>query len=234
MSSRSQIERNLNAIKERIASACHRAGRPLDAVQLVAVTKYAQPQWIHDLIACGQQDLGESRPQQLVERKKAIHGDLRWHFIGHLQRNKVEFVVGSVALIHSVDSFRLLQKVEEEAQRRGIKQRVLLEVNISGEAAKDGFDPSELRTHLDNLSRLNAVEVVGLMTMAPQFDDPELARPIFRGLLDFRNELTTLSDGRLNIPQLSMGMSGDFEVAIEEGATIVRIGSSLFQDADQS
>ncbi len=229
MSSRDLIQSNLSQIRNRIAAACRRVGRPAEAVRLVAVTKYAELGWVRELHELGQLELGESRPQQLVQRSNELPSTAQWHLIGHLQRNKVELVLPFATLIHSVDSWRLLEKIDQEAAKRGLKAHALLEVNVSGEAAKDGFQPVDLRTNVSRLLDLSALKVDGLMTMAPLADDAEYARPVFRALKDFRDELTTLSDGRLNIPQLSMGMSGDFEVAIEEGATLVRIGSSLFE-----
>lgn len=229
MSSRDTIESNLNHIRSRIAAACQRVGRATEAVKLVAVTKYAELNWVRDLVSLGQFELAESRPQQLAQRATELSQEVRWHLIGHLQRNKVEVVLPVTTLIHSVDSLRLLEKIEQESLKRGLTPHILLEVNVSGEAAKDGFQPDELRANVARLIEFSALKIVGLMTMAPLADDPEYARSVFRALREFRDELTTLSDGKLNIPQLSMGMSGDFEVAIEEGATIVRIGSSLFE-----
>lgn len=229
MSSRDTIESNLNHIRLRIAAACQRVGRSTEAVKLVAVTKYAELNWVRDLVSLGQFDLAESRPQQLAQRATELSQEVRWHLIGHLQRNKVDVVLPVTTLIHSVDSVRLLEKIEQESLKRGLTPHILLEVNVSGEAAKDGFQPDDLRANVTRLVEFSSLKIVGLMTMAPLADDPEYARSVFRALRDFRDELTTLSDGQLNIPQLSMGMSGDFEVAIEEGATIVRIGSSLFE-----
>lgn len=229
MSSRDTIESNLNHIRSRIAAACQRVGRSTEAVKLVAVTKYAEFNWVRDLVSLGEFDLAESRPQQLAQRASELSQEVKWHLIGHLQRNKVDVVLPVTTLIHSVDSLRLLEKIEQESLKRGLTPHILLEVNVSGEAAKDGFQPDELRANVARLVQFSSLKIVGLMTMAPQADDPEYARSVFRALRDFRDELTTLSDGKLNIPQLSMGMSGDFEVAIEEGATIVRIGSSLFE-----
>lgn len=234
MSSRDLIERNLRQIRLRMANAARRVGREPDAVQLVAVTKYAPIEWVSELIQLGQTDLGESRPQQLVQRAAELGPHVRWHLIGHLQRNKVELVLPSVAMIHSVDSFRLLAAVQKEALKREVRARVLLEINVSGEASKDGFQIDELRRESHRLLEFSQLDIAGLMTMAPQSDDPDDARPVFRRLHDFRNELTTLTDGRLNIPHLSMGMSDDFEVAIEEGATLVRLGSILFAGCDPS
>ncbi len=234
MSLREVIARNLSDIQLRMANAARRVGREPSAVRLVAVTKYAQLEWVRELVNLGQKDLGESRPQQLAERSREFGPNVRWHLIGHLQRNKVEIILPRATLIHSVDSWRLLDALQKEAVKLQARARALIEINVSGEASKDGFQIDELRKNSRKLLEYSHIEIAGLMTMAPQSDDPDDARPVFRALHDFRNELTTLTDGGLNIPHLSMGMSGDFEVAIEEGSTLVRIGSSLFAGCEEA
>jgi pyridoxal phosphate enzyme (YggS family) len=219
----SQLRQNLALVQQRIAAACDRVGRDPADVRLVAVTKYAQPEWIPPLLALGLEDLGENRPQQLVERAAALP-NARWHLVGQLQRNKVRSVLPHTALIHSVDSLRLLQRINDIAGELDHPTRVLLQVNVSGEATKQGFDPDELRRDWPACYVLPHVQVEGLMTMAPLADDPEAARPSFRGLRELRDEL-----GRGALPVLSMGMSHDMEVAIEEGASLVRVGSALFE-----
>ena len=149
--------------------------------------------------------------------------------IGHLQRNKVDMLIPMVELIHSIDSLRLLQKIETSAAVHQRRARVLLEVNVSGEASKDGFEPAELCSHWQEMLNLQHVEIQGLMTMAPDADNAELARPFFRQLRELRHELAKRAEGRLSLPELSMGMSGDFEVADEEGATLIRIGIRVFE-----
>lgn len=222
-----QIQQNLERIHERIARACERADRAPESVRLVAVTKYAELPWVRELVALGQLELGESRPQQLAARAAELPADVRWHLIGHLQRNKAALVLPHVALIHSVDSERLLNQLETDAERLGLTREVLLEVNVSGEAAKDGFSPETVLAAAARLAALRSVRPVGLMTMAPLSDDPEAARPHFQRLSRLRDDLQQRTG--LSLPVLSMGMSGDFEVAIAEGATLVRIGTSLFE-----
>lgn len=192
----------------------------------MAVTKYAELSWIRELVDLGQIHLGESRPQQLAARAAEFPSWVQWHLIGHLQRNKAALVLPRVALIHSVDSLRLLDQLEKEAQTLKLQRDVLLEVNVSGEASKDGLDPADVLDLADRLQRLEGIRPRGLMTMAPLLDDPEEARPFFRRLRELRDELQQRTG--LPLPELSMGMSGDFEPAIEEGATLVRIGSRLF------
>lgn len=229
MSNRRLIAENLNQIRLAIQTACARAGRATESVQLVAVTKYAELDWVRDLIDLGEVQLGESRPQQMCGRVKELPGDVRWHMIGHLQRNKVEMLIPVTELIHSVDSLRLLRKIETSAAAVGKRQRALLEVNVSGEETKDGFRPTELSSNWQEILDLQHVNIQGLMTMAPHSDNAELSRPFFRMLRELRDELAATSAGELALPELSMGMSGDFETAIEEGATLIRIGSRIFE-----
>lgn len=229
MSNRRLIAENLDQIRLDVEAACARAGRASESVQLVAVTKYANIEWVQDLIELGEVQLGESRPQQMCGRAKELSGDVRWHMIGHLQRNKVELLIPVAELIHSVDSLRLLRKIETSAAAVGKRQRVLLEVNVSGEESKDGFTPTELSSDWREILDLRHVDIQGLMTMAPHTDEAESTRPFFRKLRELRDELVAASEGQLVLPELSMGMSGDFEIAIEEGATLIRIGSRIFE-----
>lgn len=227
-----QLAGNLADIRRRIAAACARAGRIPDDVTLVAVTKYAQPEWVRELVAIGVRDLGESRPQQLLERAAWFDEAIRWHLIGPLQRNKARRMLSAATLIHSVDSLRLLESLQRLAEETAITPRVLLELNIVGEEAKHGFRPADLLEQGKSITACDRVRIAGLMTMAPYSDDPETARPVFRELRQLRDRLQ--EQWSTPLPELSMGMSGDFEVAIEEGATIVRIGSSLFEGLSAS
>jgi PLP dependent protein len=222
-----RIAENYREVVQRIDAACRRSGRPTSDVTLVAVTKYARIEWVQALAELGVRDLGESRPQQLIERIPLVTRPVRWHLVGHLQRNKARRVLPLVELIHSVDTLRLLNHVDRLAEELGLRPRLLLEVNVSGEAAKDGFAPDELRREWHAVLGCRHVRIDGLMTMAPLADDAEEARPVFRRLRELRDELAARSPD-LPLRELSMGMSGDFEVAIEEGATFVRTGSRLF------
>ncbi|MFM9960499.1 MAG: YggS family pyridoxal phosphate-dependent enzyme [Planctomycetaceae bacterium] len=220
---------NLHRVTADIAAACSRAGRSPDEVTLVAVTKYTELIWVRPLIELGVRNLGESRPQQLLERSEQLPSDVHWHLIGHLQRNKVKPLLPKTVLIHSVDSLRLLERISVIAAELSLRPRVLLEINVSGEASKDGLTASELTANWDAFQSVPHVDVVGLMTMAPLADDPTAARPVFRALRQLRDELAARSAANVKLTELSMGMSGDFTVAIEEGATLVRIGSRLFE-----
>ncbi|RLS35362.1 MAG: YggS family pyridoxal phosphate-dependent enzyme [Planctomycetota bacterium] len=219
------LKRNVAAVHESMAEACRVAGRSPGSVQLIAVTKYAPIEWIEGLISLGLDQFGENRPQQLIERQ-ARWPQVQWHLIGHLQRNKAKSVLSATVLIHSVDSLRLAERLSETATGR---VPILCEVNVSGEESKDGFPREELLSVWDRLTGLPGIEVRGLMTMAPFSDDPEAARPVFTHLRELRDVLRARAEGRLALPELSMGMSGDYEVAIQEGATLIRVGSRLFE-----
>lgn len=220
---------NLQSVHARILAACERAGRSPGEITLVAVTKYVDLEAIRGLYDLGVRDFGESRPQQLVARAKELPGDIRWHLIGHLQRNKAATVLPVTAMIHSVDSLRLARQLHADALKQQRSVACLLEVNVSGEASKDGWNPDDLRAACAELAGLSQIHFRGLMTMAPLADDPESARPVFHRLRELRDELGMLPPA-MALPDLSMGMSGDFEIGIEAGATIVRVGSALFQN----
>jgi pyridoxal phosphate enzyme (YggS family) len=228
------IYRNYSQIQSRIAAACLRVERNPDTVRLIAVTKYAQLDWVQALFELGCRDLGESRTPQLEERATLLSPEIRWHFIGPLQRNKVRRTIQHCSLIHSVDSLKLLQTIDRIAGESELQQEVLLEVNLAGESNKKGFTREALCAEWDALCQVSHVTVTGLMTMAPHVGDPELARPVFRELRELRDELLERSPEHLSLHELSMGMSGDFEVGIEEGATLVRVGSALYEGLESS
>ncbi len=222
-----RIAENVARVRGRIADAAARSGRPASQITLVAVTKYVSAAMVRPLIAAGCIDLGESRPQQLWEKAAAL-GDLpvRWHLIGHLQRNKVRRTLPLVTMIHSVDSPRLLAAIEEEP---AATLPVLLEVNISGETAKQGLAPEAIEPFLAQAAGYRNVAIRGLMGMAGLEGGLATARRDFAALRELRDRLRPRCPAGMTLDELSMGMSGDFEVAIEEGATIVRVGSSLFE-----
>lgn len=225
-----RIADNVAAVRARLAAAAHRAGRRPDEVRLVAVTKYVGVAEVEALVAAGCRELGESRPQELWHKAAALGGQpIRWHLIGHLQRNKAKRTLPLVSLLHSGDSLRLLETLDELAREAGQAAEVLLEVNISGEAAKHGFAPQELEPLLPALSRLAHLRIHGLMAMSRLGGTPDEARADFAGLRQLRDRLLPVCPPPLTLRELSMGMSGDFEAAIAEGATIVRIGSALFE-----
>lgn len=222
---RTVLSDRLALVRGRIAEACRCAGRASAEVALVAVTKTVSSRVAALAVELGVGDLGESRPQELWKKAAAVP-HARWHLIGHLQRNKIERTIPLASLVHSVDSERMLEALDAFGRKRGAPVPVLLEVNCSREENKGGFAPESLPAFGDRLVSLAGVEVRGLMTMAAYFDDPQLSRPAFAELRQRRDELLTRTG--LELPQLSMGMSNDYEVAVEEGATLVRIGTTLF------
>jgi PLP dependent protein len=226
MDARPILAERLASVRGRIADACRRAGRDPAGVTLVAVTKTVSPEVAAVAAELGALDLGESRPQELWKKAAAVPS-ARWHLVGHLQRNKIDRTVPLVSLVHSVDSERLLAALGTVRREAGHPVPVLLEVNCSREAAKGGFSVDAVPALSDGLLSLSGVSVRGLMTMAAYSDNPEDARPAFAELRRLRDDLRSRTG--LELPHLSMGMSGDFEVAVEEGATLVRIGTTLFE-----
>jgi hypothetical protein len=219
---------NLARVEERIAAACRRANRPRSDITLVAVTKTVSVEVARELVGLGILDLGESRPQELWRKAPLLPATVRWHLIGHLQRNKIERTLPLVQRIHSVDSLRLLDALDGAAIDRPIE--VFLEFNCSSETSKNGFAPADLPTLPAVLDRLQRVRVVGLMTMAAFEETPETCRPTFALLRQLRDDLRRLMTDKHPLAELSMGMSNDFEIAIEEGATTVRLGTVLFEE----
>jgi PLP dependent protein len=222
------LAERLSAVEARIQAACDRAGRPRSDMTLVAVTKSVPIEVAALLPDLGIVDLGENRPQEFWRRAPAIP-IARWHFIGHLQRNKVERTLPLVHLLHSVDSVRLLETLEKEAAKQSRTLDALLEINASREPNKHGFSPHELQAVLPTIGKLNHVRVRGLMTMAALANDPEQSRPTFTLVRELRDRLSGELPPRHDLAHLSMGMTNDFEVAIEEGATLIRVGSALFE-----
>lgn len=225
MDTRTILADRLASVRGRIAAAAQRAGRDLAGITLVAITKTVSPEVAALAAELGVLDLGENRPQELWKKAVAV-SVARWHLVGHLQRNKIDRTVPLVTLIHSVDSDRLLAALASFGEKGGTPVPVLLEVNCSRESAKGGFSPQEMPALSERLSSLVGASVRGLMTMAAYSDDPEAARPVFAELRRLRDDLRTRTG--LELPHLSMGMSGDFEVAVEEGATLVRVGTTVF------
>lgn len=234
------IADNLRRVRERISAAAQQAGRSADEITLVGVTKYVGPQEAAELAAAGCTDFGESRPQELWSKAGELasgSGDLsgtniiHWHLIGHLQRNKVHRTLPLVTLIHSIDSERLLAAINEAAREGEAPVNVLLEVNTSGEAAKHGLAPEAIEPLLATATQYPNISIRGLMTMAALEGGPDAAARNFAALRELRDRLKPNTPASIQLNELSMGMSGDFEVAIREGATIVRVGSLLWDKA---
>jgi PLP dependent protein len=231
-----RIAENVASVRGRIADAAVRSGRMAHDITLVAVTKYVSAEAVRPLIGAGCNDLGESRPQQLWEKAAALaNQSICWHLVGHLQRNKVRRTLPLLAMIHSVDSPRLLAAIDEERDsplplgEGTARLPVLLEVNISGESAKHGFAPETLEPLLSELASYRHVAIRGLMCMAGLEGGLDVARRDFAAMRHLRDSLRQHCPPAILLDELSMGMSGDFELAIEEGATIVRVGSALFE-----
>ena len=217
---------NLAVVRERIQAACRRVGRNADSVELIAVSKTIPAAGIREALDAGQTLFGESRLQEAAAKIEALPAALHWHFIGRVQTNKVRKLLPAFEVIHAIDSSRLAAYVDEIAAELGLFPKVFLQVNLAAESSKGGFEPARLRAEMAALLRLPRIEILGLMSIPPAGPDAESARPWFVRLRELRDSLE--QEAGVGLPALSMGMSGDFEVAIEEGATHVRVGSAIF------
>jgi pyridoxal phosphate enzyme (YggS family) len=214
-------------VQERVARACAVSGRDVSDVKVIAVTKYVSLQTVSAVLEAGLTEIAESRWQDAEPKWNLLGQKGIWHFIGHLQTNKVKDVIGKFQYIHSLDRLSLARELHKKADAAGLDVKVFLQVNISGEDTKFGLPPEAVEGFLREIAPLHRVKVIGLMTMAPHEEDPELTRPVFRGLRELRDTLNLLALTPEPIQELSMGMSNDFEVAIQEGATRVRLGTVL-------
>jgi len=220
---------NIARVREQVAEAAVGSGRRADDVTIVAATKYVDANITRQVAAAGMIDLGESRPQEIWSKAPELTDlPIRWHLIGHLQRNKVRRTLPFVSLIHSIDSLRLLEELEAEAAKLAHAVSILLEVNISGDASKHGFSPAEMPLVIEAAAKLSHLKVRGMMSMAGLDTDAATARRQFSAVRQLRDQLAPNVPSNISLADLSMGMSGDFREAIGEGATIVRIGSSFF------
>lgn len=219
------IAERVGAVRDRVAAAARRASRSPDEITLVAVTKSFSADVVVAALDAGVADIGENRAQELKEKAIAVPRDVRWHFIGHLQTNKARQVVGIAALIHSVDRYGLAEEVGRRARSASRAQDVLIEVNISGERTKHGVEPAQAVALAERVADVEPIRVRGLMGMAPFAEDPEASRAYFADLRDLGERLRSVLP---DATELSMGMTRDFEVAIEEGATLIRVGEAIF------
>jgi pyridoxal phosphate enzyme (YggS family) len=220
------ISGRLKVVQERIAMAAAAADRAPTDVGLIAVSKSQSAEAVREALEAGQVVFGENRAQELITKVPLLPSSTRWHFIGHLQKNKVRKILPLVDLIHGVDSLELALDIERIASELGLFPRILVEVNVAGEATKFGFDPEAVRREATRLLSLARVQWEGLMTIAPIVEAPEKARPFFAQLRALRDQISAEND--VALPTLSMGMSDDFEAAIKEGATLVRLGTAIF------
>lgn len=223
------IEGNLETVKRRIAKAAAVSGRKPEDIKLVAVTKTLPPERIREAVALGITCVGENRVQEMLDKYQRLNDlPLEWHMIGHLQRNKVKYIIDKVTLIHSVDTIELAKEINKRAVQAGKRADVLLQVNVSGEESKFGMDPGGVYDFLEQARGLGNVHIRGLMTIAPYTDNPEETRPVFARLKAIFEEIKAAKPPGVDMDYLSMGMTGDYVTAIEEGANIVRIGTGIF------
>lgn len=226
------IAENIRSVEQRIQAACARAGRRRDEVTLICVTKTMPVTDLQEAYDEGQRNFGENRVQEITEKYPLLPDDIRWHMIGHLQRNKVKYLMDRVVMIHSVDSASLARTISKEADKAGRTMDILLEVNAAGEESKFGLSYEEVLPLVREIAPLPGLHICGLMTVAPYTDDPETNREFFKKLRDLSVDIDRQSIDNVSMHTLSMGMTGDFEVAIEEGATHIRVGTAIFGKRD--
>src|SRR5712691_11430460 len=221
-----KIQENLERVRQQIAQAAAKAGRTIDEIELVAITKTHAAEKVREVYEAGQILFGESRVQEARVKIPELPSAIRWHFVGHLQKNKIRHALPLFELIHSVDSLALAQDINRIAEEEGLHPRVLLEVNVAGEGSKFGFAPEKLRDEMEALLALPRLSIEGLMTIPPLAPEAEASRKYFVQLRELRDRLQT--EFHVDLAQLSMGMTQDFAVAVEEGATLVRVGTAIF------
>lgn len=222
------ISENITQIQTNIKTACQKYKRTFTDVTLISVSKTKPVSMLMEAYNAGSRDFGENKVQELIEKYDIMPKDIRWHMIGHLQRNKVKYIVDKVFLIHSVDSLKLAEEISKEAQKKNVCVSILIEVNIAGEDSKFGIKPEEAEQLVRSISVLPAVQIKGLMTIAPYVENPEDNRQYFAQLKQLSVDINHKNIDNVSMNVLSMGMTGDYEVAIEEGATYVRIGTGIF------
>ena len=222
------IKENLEEVEARITRACERSGRERSEVTLISVSKTKPVEMLQEAYDAGSRDFGENKPQEIREKYPQLPTDIRWHMIGHLQRNKIKYIIDKVCMIHSVDSIRLAEAIDEEAKKHGIVMPVLIEVNVAEEESKFGVHLDEVESLIRQISELSNIQVQGLMTIAPFTENAEDNRIYFRKLRNLYVDIKDKNIDNVNMCNLSMGLTGDYEVAVEEGATMVRVGTGIF------
>ena len=222
------IKENLEEVEARITRACERSGRERSEVTLISVSKTKPAEMLQEAYDAGSRDFGENKVQEIMDKVPQLPSDIRWHMIGHLQRNKVKYIVDKVALIHSVDSLRLAETIEHEAARHNVTVPVLIEVNVAQEESKFGLKTEEVLSLVESVAVFPHIHIEGLMTIAPYVEDPEENRGIFRQLKKLSVDIAAKNINNVNMSVLSMGMTGDYQVAVQEGATMVRVGTGIF------
>ena len=226
------LSENLAEVEKNISRACLKSGRSREEVTLIAVSKTKPVHMLQEAYDLGIRTFGENKVQELTEKYDALPSDIQWHLIGHLQRNKVKYIIDKAALIHSVDSLRLAETIEKEAQKHDLTTNVLIEVNVAKEESKFGVLPEELDSFVDKIAQFSHIRVKGLMTIAPFTENPEENRPFFAGLRKLSVDIAAKNIDNITMSILSMGMTGDYQVAIEEGATMIRVGTGIFGARD--
>ncbi len=222
------VKENLMEVRKHMEEACRRAGRNVDEVTLIAVSKTKPEEMLMEAYEAGARDFGENKVQEILEKRPEIPENARFHMIGHLQRNKVRQVIDKVVLIHSVDSLRLAEQIETEAEKKDLHVDILLEVNVAREESKYGFFLEEVEDALKKISQYSHLTVKGLMTIAPYVENPEENRDIFKKLYQLFIDIKSKNIDNGTMSVLSMGMTGDYQVAIEEGSTMIRVGTGIF------
>ena len=222
------LKENLIHVQENIAQACKNAERKREEVTLVAVSKTKPVSMLQEIYNCGVRDFGENKVQEICDKREEMPKDMKWHMIGHLQRNKVKYIIGDVALIHSVDTYRLAEEINIQAKKIKRIVPVLIQVNIAGEATKFGISREETLQLVTEISKLDSLRIKGLMTIAPFVSNPEDNREYFRQIRELSVDIEQKNIDNVTMSVLSMGMTGDYMVAIEEGATMVRVGTGIF------
>lgn len=226
------LKENLENVEEKMKKACTEAGRDREEVTLIAVSKTKPVSVLKEAYDLGVRVFGENKAQELAEKYDALPKDIHWHMIGHLQRNKIKYIIDKVDLIHSVDSIRLAEAIEKEAAKRNITTNILIEVNVAGEESKFGLAPEEVGSFVESVAQFPHIQVKGLMTIAPFVEDPEENRSIFACLKKLSVDIAKKNVDNVNVSILSMGMTNDYQTAIEEGATMVRVGTGIFGERD--
>lgn len=228
------LTNNYDLVMNNIKKACKKAGRASEDVTLIAVSKTKPVTMLQEIYEHGCRDFGENKVQELVDKYEVLPKDIKWHMIGHLQRNKVKYIVDKVYLIHSVDSLRLAEEISKEALKKNVEVNILVEVNVANEETKFGTTSQEAIELVDKISKLPGIHIKGLMTIAPYVEDSEENRQYFAQLKQLSVDIITKNIDNVSMDILSMGMSGDYEVAVEEGATYVRVGTGIFGERDYS
>lgn len=222
------VKENLAYVEEQITKACEKVGRNREEVTLIAVSKTKPVSLVDEVIDYGISEFGENKVQEIMDKYESVKTPVNWHMIGHLQRNKVKYIVDKVCLIHSVDSYRLAEMIDQEAAKKGVSCDILIEVNIAKEDTKYGVMKEEVLPLVEQISKLSNIRIKGLMTIAPFVENSEKNRVHFRNLRNLYVDIKTKNIHNVDMKILSMGMTNDYEVAIEEGATMVRVGTGIF------